>query len=103
MDEPYGALDALTRERLQNELLRIWEDHKNTVFFITHSVDEAIFLATRVIVMTAHPGTIKMDIPIDIPRDTANPEDMEKVRSDPRFVELRERITEAIYEQDDQQ
>jgi NitT/TauT family transport system ATP-binding protein/taurine transport system ATP-binding protein len=103
MDEPYGALDALTRERLQNELLRIWEDHKNTVFFITHSVDEAIFLATRVIVMSAHPGTIKMDIPIDIPRDTANPEDMEKVRSDPRFVELRERITEAIYEQDDQQ
>jgi NitT/TauT family transport system ATP-binding protein/taurine transport system ATP-binding protein len=103
MDEPYGALDALTRERLQNELLRIWEDHKNTVFFITHSVDEAIFLATRVIVMSAHPGTIKMDIPIDIPRDTANQEDMEKVRSDPRFVELRERITEAIYEQDDQQ
>ncbi|OZG69659.1 ABC transporter ATP-binding protein [Bifidobacterium eulemuris] len=102
MDEPYGALDALTRERLQNELLRIWFEKRKTVFFITHSVDEAIFLATRVIVMSAHPGTVKMDIPISIPRDPADPDNMDKVRADPRFAELRDMITAAIYEQDDQ-
>lgn len=103
MDEPYGALDALTREHLQNELLRIWEEKKKTVFFITHSVDEAIFLATRVIVMSAHPGTIKMDIPINIPCNPDDPDNMEKMRAHPDFARLREQITTAIYEQDDQE
>lgn len=103
MDEPYGALDALTRERLQNELLRLWSERRKTVFFITHSVDEAIFLATRVIVMTAHPGTVKMDIPVDIPRDPDDPDNMEKVKANPRFAELRDIINAAIHEQDDQE
>lgn len=103
MDEPYGALDALTREKLQNELLRIWRERHSTVFFITHSVDEAIFLATRVIVMSAHPGTVKMDIPITLPRDPDDPDNMEKVRAMPEFVKLREEITQAIYVQDDQE
>ncbi|NEG89910.1 ATP-binding cassette domain-containing protein [Bifidobacterium aerophilum] len=103
MDEPYGALDALTREKLQNELLRIWREKHSTVFFITHSVDEAIFLATRVIVMSAHPGTVKMDIPITLPRDPDDPDNMDKVRAMPEFTELRERITQAIYVQDDQE
>ncbi len=98
MDEPYGALDALTRERLQNELLRIWQERRKTVFFITHSVEEALFLATRVIVMTAHPGTVKMDIPVDIPRDPTDPDNPRKVRENPRFQQLRDEITQAIYE-----
>jgi NitT/TauT family transport system ATP-binding protein/taurine transport system ATP-binding protein len=102
MDEPYGALDALTREKLQNELLRIWRERKNTVFFITHSVDEAIFLATRVIVMSAHPGTVKMDIPITLPRDPDDPDNMDKVRAMPEFTRLRELITQEILVQDDQ-
>ncbi|WP_204313968.1 MULTISPECIES: ABC transporter ATP-binding protein [Bifidobacterium] len=102
MDEPYGALDALTREKLQNELLKIWQERKKTVFFITHSVDEAIFLATRVIVMSAHPGTVKMDIPITIPKDPDDPNNLEQVRSTPEFVELRDRINDAIHVKDDQ-
>ncbi|PJM74353.1 taurine ABC transporter ATP-binding protein [Bifidobacterium primatium] len=103
MDEPYGALDALTREKLQNELLKIWQERKKTVFFITHSVDEAIFLATRVIVMSAHPGTVKMDIPITIPKNPDDPNNMEQVRSTPEFVELRDRINDAIHVKDDQE
>lgn len=98
MDEPYGALDALTRERLQNELLRIWQEKRKTVFFITHSVEEALFLATRVIVMTTHPGTVKMDIPVDIPRDPTDPDNPRKVRENPRSQQLRDEITRAIYE-----
>lgn len=71
MDEPFGALDALTRRFLQNQLLRIWQEHKKTILFITHSVQEAIYLADRVIVMTARPGSIKSDIKVDLeyPRD----------------------------------
>lgn len=68
MDEPFGALDALTRRTLQDELLRIWTELKKTIIFVTHSIDEAIYLADRVIVMTYRPGTIKKDIIINLPR-----------------------------------
>ena len=68
MDEPFGALDALTRRNLQDELLRIWTALKKTIIFVTHSIEEAIYLADRVIVMTYRPGTIKKDLTIDIPR-----------------------------------
>jgi NitT/TauT family transport system ATP-binding protein len=73
MDEPFGALDALTRRNLQDELLRIWSDLRKTVVFVTHSIEEAIYLADRVVVMTYRPGTIKRVQPIDLPRprDTA--------------------------------
>ena len=67
MDEPFGALDALTRRHLQHELLRIWQEHRKTVVFITHSVVEAIYLADRVVLMTARPGRIKTELPIDLP------------------------------------
>ena len=68
MDEPFGALDALTRRNLQDELLRIWSELKKTIIFVTHSIEEAIYLADRVVVMTYRPGTIKKDLMIDLPR-----------------------------------
>src|SRR5260221_6701891 len=68
MDEPFGALDAHTRTRLQNDLLNIWERDRKTVLFVTHSVDEAVFLSDKVVVMTRSPGRIKQIIDIDLPR-----------------------------------
>jgi NitT/TauT family transport system ATP-binding protein len=68
MDEPFGALDALTRRTLQDELLRIWAEFKKTIVFVTHSIEEAIYLADRVVVMTYRPGTIKRDQRITMPR-----------------------------------
>ena len=68
MDEPFGALDAHTRTRLQNDLLNIWERDRKTVLFVTHSVDEAVFLSDRVVVMTRAPGRIKEIVEIDLPR-----------------------------------
>lgn len=68
MDEPFGALDALTRENMNLELQRIWMETKRTVFFITHSIGEAIFLGDRVLVMTPRPGQLKLEIKIDLPR-----------------------------------
>ncbi|MEO7496878.1 MAG: ABC transporter ATP-binding protein [Massilia sp.] len=68
MDEPFGALDALTRRNLQDELLRIWAELKKTIIFVTHSIEEAIYLADRIVVMTYRPGTVKRDIMVDMPR-----------------------------------
>ena len=76
MDEPFGALDALTRRSLQDELLRIWSELGKTVLFVTHSIEESIFLADRIVVMTYRPGTIKRDLVVELPRprDPAAPE-----------------------------
>jgi NitT/TauT family transport system ATP-binding protein len=85
MDEPFGALDAMTRERLQEELLDIWRSTKLTVVFVTHAIEEAIFLADRVVVMTPGPGRIESDNAISLPRprDIASPEfnDIRRVMS----------------------
>lgn len=91
MDEPFAALDAQTRENLQDELLRIWELHKKTIVFITHSLDEAIFLSDRVAVMTQRPGRIKKIFDIDLPRPRAP-----GLRNTHAFVELRQRAWEAL-------
>ena len=68
MDEPFGALDALTRRNLQDELLRIWADLKKTIVFVTHSIEEAIYLADRIVVMTYRPGTVKRDMMVELQR-----------------------------------
>jgi NitT/TauT family transport system ATP-binding protein len=81
MDEPFGALDAHTRTRLQNDLLNIWERDRKTVLFVTHSVDEAVFLSDRVVVMTRAPGRIKHIVEIDLPR----PRRRAELLLDPRY------------------
>lgn len=91
MDEPFAALDAQTREILQSELLRIWEKINTTVVFVTHSIDEAIYLADRIVIMTARPGRVKEIIDIDLPR----PRDGD-IRSSPDFNAHRGRVWEAL-------
>lgn len=91
MDEPLGALDAQTRVVLQDELMRIWEDARKTVVYITHSLDEAILLGDRVVLMTAHPGRHLATFPIDIPR----PRNVATLNS-ARFGELRGAIWELL-------
>ena len=95
MDEPFGALDALTRVNLQGQLLQTWQSEKRTVVFITHDVDEAVFLANRVVVMAAKPGRIKEIIEVDLPY----PRHVD-LRLTPRFGELRNRVWSAVYSQE---
>ena len=82
MDEPFGALDALTRDHLNEELLKIWQKTKKTVIFVTHSIEEATFLSDRVLVMSARPGRVKEMVEIDLPRPRG-----EATRNDPKFTE----------------
>jgi NitT/TauT family transport system ATP-binding protein len=91
MDEPFAALDAQTREILQNELIRIWEGTDTTVIFVTHSIDEAVFLADRVAVVTARPGKIKDIIEIDLPRPRNG-----DVRSSNEFAANRHKVWSAL-------
>ena len=84
LDEPFGALDALTRVRLQTELQRIWQQEGITMILVTHDVDEAVFLGDRVVVMQPHPGRIKRIVDVDLPHP--------RHRSDPRFVALRDDV-----------
>lgn len=97
MDEPFAAVDAQTRELLQEELLNIWEDTNKTIVFITHSIEEAIFLADRVVVMTPNPGKIKEVIEINFPR----PRSTVNVRMSQEFSSNRNRIWELLHGNDD--
>jgi NitT/TauT family transport system ATP-binding protein len=92
MDEPFGALDEMTRERLNAELLRIWEASGSTVVFVTHSIAEAVFLSTRVVVMSPRPGRISKLITIDLPQPRTS-----ATREDPRFFELATEVREALH------
>ena len=95
MDEPFGALDALTRERLQEELLGIWRQTRKTVFFITHSVEEAVYLGTRVLVMSPRPGRVVLDKDVRVPE--LHDADPQEVRASKEFAALREEIALTIY------
>jgi NitT/TauT family transport system ATP-binding protein len=97
MDEPFGALDSQTRHTMQKLLLRVWEHSHKTVAFVTHDIDEAILLGDRVIVMTARPGRLKADIPIDIPRPRA-PE----IALEPEFIAIKRRIIAELRDEIDE-
>jgi NitT/TauT family transport system ATP-binding protein len=92
MDEPFGALDEQTRFLLQEEVLRIWERTRKTVVFITHSIDEALTMADRIAIMSAHPGTLLANIEVPF----ARPRELSAVRSDPAFAELFNQIWELL-------
>jgi len=91
LDEPFGALDNQTRALMQELLLGIWERERKTVLFVTHDIEEAIFLASRVLVMTARPGKIKTDLAVDLPYPRTY-----KIKTTPAFIALKERLTEDI-------
>ena len=90
MDEPFGALDAQTRNRMQKELLSLWDETKQTIVFVTHSVDEAVYLADRIVVLSPRPGTVRevIEIPWSRPRD----------RTSADFAEVRRRVLDMINE-----
>ncbi|MEV0380425.1 ABC transporter ATP-binding protein [Nonomuraea sp. NPDC050643] len=94
MDEPFGALDALTRVQLQDQLLDTWSQEQRTVMFITHDVDEAVYLASRVIVMAARPGRIQQVIDVDLPYPRT-----EEMRLSPEFGRIRNEVWHAVYHQ----
>lgn len=94
MDEPFGALDAQTRTQLQSELVTTWEEEKKTCFFITHDVEEAVMLATRVVIMSARPGRIKEIVDINIP----HPRTQETKLTD-EFLKLKNHLWSQIYEE----
>ncbi len=94
MDEPFGALDAQTRNKMQAELLVIWDRSKKTILFVTHSVDEAVFLSDRIVVMSPRPGRIRAVVPVQIPR----PRD----RTAPEFASLRRDVLSLIEEESKQ-
>lgn len=91
MDEPFGALDALTRRSLQDELLRIWGELHKTIVFVTHSIEESIYLADRIVVMTYRPGTVKQDVVVNMPR----PRDP----SSTAFNELKRSLSQMVMEE----
>jgi NitT/TauT family transport system ATP-binding protein len=93
LDEPFGGLDALTRERMANELLRIWQARRKTVVMVTHSISEALFLADRVLVLSQRPGQLRLDLTVDLPRPRE-----ENIRYTPEFGRLARQLRAAIGE-----
>ncbi len=93
LDEPFSALDAQTREAMQLELLRIWQATRKTAVFVTHQIDEAVYLSDRVVVFSARPGTVRKEITIDLPR----PRPL-RIKRDPQFLAYMDEIWDVIEE-----
>jgi NitT/TauT family transport system ATP-binding protein len=91
LDEPFGSLDALTRERMGAELLRIWQARRKTVVMVTHAIPEAVFLADRVLVLSPRPGRLRLDLPIELPRPR-----LEEMRYTPAFGKLAQQLRAAL-------
>jgi sulfonate transport system ATP-binding protein len=92
LDEPFASLDALTRMRMQQEILRIWEAERTTVVLVTHDIEEAVYLADRVVIMSPQPGTIRNILPVHLPRPRA--------RTDREFVRIRKSIHDELFGSD---
>ncbi len=92
MDEPFGALDAQTRSQLQEDLLKTWESERKTCFFITHDVDEAVLLSTKIVIMSARPGQIKEIVDVDLPYPRT-----QATKLDPKFVEMKNYVWDTVY------
>ncbi|MFC4604874.1 ABC transporter ATP-binding protein [Rhodococcus kronopolitis] len=95
LDEPFAALDALTRERLQEDLRAVSAASRRTSVFVTHSADEAVFLGSRIVVLGRRPGRIALDLPVDLPRSGVDPDEL---RGSPRFAALRAQVGHAVKE-----
>jgi NitT/TauT family transport system ATP-binding protein len=91
MDEPFGALDEMTRERMNLELMRIWSETRTTIVFVTHSIPEAVFLSTRVVVMSPRPGRVSRIVEVDLPHPRTV-----LTRESPRYFELVTEVREAL-------
>jgi NitT/TauT family transport system ATP-binding protein len=91
LDEPFGSLDALTRDQMGSELLRIWQAKRKTVLMVTHSISEAVYLSDRVLVLSPRPGNIRFDLPIDLPRPR-----LDEARFTPHFQKLARRLKGEI-------
>ena len=95
MDEPFGALDALTREEMGAELLRLWLETDKTILFVTHNIEEAVFLSTKVVVMSPRPGTVQTVVDIELPRQRTT-----ELRFQPAFAEYNRQIHHAVFSPD---
>jgi taurine transport system ATP-binding protein len=93
LDEPFAALDALTRERLQEDVRTVSAESGRTTVFVTHSADEAVFLGSRIVVLTARPGQVALDLTVDLPRDGI---DTDELRRTPEYLELRQEVSHAV-------
>ena len=97
MDEPLGALDAFTRENMQELVMQVWKQTRKTVFFITHSVEEALFMATRLIIMSPRPGRVTHQYDLDFCNQFLAEGDGRKIKSSPEFIKLREEVLSIIH------
>jgi taurine transport system ATP-binding protein len=99
MDEPFGALDAFTREQMQELLLQVWQRTTKPVFLITHDIEEAVFLATDLILLAPNPGQIVERLRLDFGQRYAAGESARAIKSDPRFIETREHVLAKVFSQ----